>query len=198
LEKAKAEERIDQIIKATFQCIAKEGYGNVTMNAIASYAGMSKGAINHYFKKKEDIFLAALYELDQQLFVAIDTNVRHVRDHKDHLRIRLREYFKLVKEQPALMYVWMDFISMANKNDNYGPRIREQLSRYRYLSSLGVMPGLDAGAYREVDPMVIGTILVAILMGLGLQRIVDMDGFDYESAIRTAEDMLLAYLEKIE
>jgi len=196
LKEEKAQERIDQIIKATLRCIAAEGYGNVTMNAIAKYAGLSKGAINHYFKKKEEILLAALYELDQKLFEAIDTKVRHVTDHKDHLRVRLREYFKLAKEQPALMYVWIDYISIANKNDSYGKRIKKQLAKYRYLSSLGVKPGLEAGIYRQVDPDVIGTILVAVLMGLCLQWIVDKEGFDYEKATKIAEDMLIQYVEK--
>lgn len=196
MKKDKALKRIDQIVEATFRCIAKEGYGNVTMNLIAKYAGLSKGAINHYFKRKEDILLAVLHELDRRLFENIDAKVRSAKDSKDHLRFRLREFFKLVREEPSLMYVWIDFMSMVNNNDEYGKRIRRQLEKYRYFSSVGVKPGLEAGVYKKVDPEEIGAILMALAMGVCLQWIVAKGAFDYEKIAGIAEEMLINYVER--
>jgi len=195
MKKDKAAKRISQIIEATFSCIAKEGYGNVTMNSIAKYSKLSKGAINHYFKKKEDILIAVLNELDRKIFQLVDEKVRNSVNYEDHIKYRITEPFENITNDPTLFYVLVDFMSMSNTNANYKERVKYFLKKYRYLSSVGVRSGLEAGAYRNIDPEIIGTIMVSIYLGFGIQWILDKENINFKELTKTWLDMLIKYLE---
>jgi len=52
-----------QIIEATLRCIAETGLRNVTIQAVADRAGVSKGIVNHYFENKRDLLLKSFSTL---------------------------------------------------------------------------------------------------------------------------------------
>ena len=55
-----AEERKNQIMKATLDCIIEYGYHNFSMADIAKKANISKGIIHYYFLNKEELMLKFL------------------------------------------------------------------------------------------------------------------------------------------
>ena len=191
----KSEERIAQIVEGTFKCIYEKGYSKVTMQEISEYTGLSKGAINHYFKRKEEILIAVLNELDRKLFKTVDDKIKDSINVEDHLRFRLSGSFELTKYDPTLMYVLLDFLALSNSNKKYGNIIRRFFKKYRYLSSVGVKSGLDAGLYRDIIPEEIGVIVVAIIIGIGFQWILSEGSFNYESVSKIAEEMIVKFLE---
>lgn len=50
------------IMKSALAEFSKQGYGGSSINTICSAQGISKGIIYHYFKTKDDLFLACLEE----------------------------------------------------------------------------------------------------------------------------------------
>jgi len=192
----RAQERIDQIVDAVIRCIADNGYENLTMQNISEYSGLSRGAINHYFKKKEDILIEVLKAVDQQLFKKVDDKIRSSSDLKDHIRYRLSVTYELAKEDPVFMYVLMDFFALAANNSTYDKGIKDFLKKYRYLSGAGLRPGLKNGKYKEVNAISIGAIVVALTLGIGIQWVLDKNSFDYDEVARIAEDMVMFYLRK--
>lgn len=192
----KSQKRIEQVIDAVIRCIAENGYENLTMQAISEYSGLSRGAINHYFKRKEDILVAVLDSVDQRLYQMVDDGVRASEDIETHMRYRLTGTFELAKDDPAFMNVIVDFISLAMTNPLYGERIKSFLRKYRKLAGAGLEPGLDSGEFRSVNRQAIGAVVVALTIGIGLQWIMDKDSFEYQEAAKIAEDMVIAYLKK--
>jgi AcrR family transcriptional regulator len=191
-----AQERIDQIVDAVIRCIADNGYENLTMQSISEYSGLSRGAINHYFKKKEDILKTVLKAVDQKLFKKVDDRIRSSSDVKDYMRYRLSVTFELAKEDPAFIYVLTDFFALAANNPAHDKGIKDFLKKYRYLSGAGLKPGLKNGKYREVNAISIGAIVVALTIGIGIQWILDKNSFDYEEVAKMAENMVMSYLRK--
>ncbi|MBW2082066.1 MAG: TetR/AcrR family transcriptional regulator [Deltaproteobacteria bacterium] len=198
MARGKSEERIDQIIDATIRCIVEKGYENLTMQAISEYSGLSKGAINHYFKRKEDILVAVLKGFDRKLFKLVDDKVRNASDVKDHMRFRLRITFDLAKNDPIFMYLITDFLALAMNNPIHGEGIKKFLKKYRYLASLGLRPGLKEGLYRDVNPESIGAIVLGMIIGIGVQWILAKDDSDFafDEVAKMIEDMIMLYLEK--
>lgn len=196
MRKEHAQKRIDQIIDATSRCIADNGYENLTMQTISEYSGLSRGAINHYFKRKEDILVAVLQSLDRKLFDMVDAKVRNASQVEDHMRERLSVTFQLTKEDPVFMYLITDFLALAMNNPIHGDGIRKFLKKYRYLSSVGLRPGLASGKYREVNPQSIGAIVMAVIIGIGVQWVLAKDAFNYDEVAKIAEDMVMLYLHK--
>lgn len=198
MNKDRADQRIDQIVEATFSCIADKGYENLTMQSISEYSGLSRGAINHYFKKKEDILVAVLEALDRKLFKLVDDKLKDASrlETEDYMRIRLNVPFELAKDDPTFMYVITDFLSLAMNNPVHEKGIREFFKKYRYLSSVGLKPGLESGEYRKVDPESIGAIVMAVIFGVGIQWVLDRGSFDFDEVTKIVEDMMMLYLQK--
>ena len=190
------QERIDQIVDAVIRCIADNGYENLTMQSISEYSGLSRGAINHYFKKKEDILKTVLKAVDQKLFKKVDDRIRSSSDVKDYMRFRLSVTFELAKEDPVFMYVLTDFFALAANNPAHDKGIKDFLKKYRYLSGAGLRPGMKNGKYREVNAISIGAIVVALTIGIGIQWILDRNSFDYEEVAAMAENMVMSYLRR--
>ena len=58
-----------KIIDAAMKLFLEKGYENTTMQDIVQASGMSKGAIYHYFKSKQEI-VAYLSNYEKELFTA--------------------------------------------------------------------------------------------------------------------------------
>jgi len=79
-------------------------------------------------------------------------------------------------------------------NHVHGEGIRKFLKKYRHLGSAGLRPGLESGEYREVEPEEIGAISMALIIGIGIQWVIDKEAFDYDKVAKIAEDMIMDYM----
>ena len=59
------EQRRAEILEQSLSLFASEGYGRVTMRALATHLGVSTGVVYHYFAGKEALFSAMLRHLGQ-------------------------------------------------------------------------------------------------------------------------------------
>ena len=53
-----ASRRREEIVRAAVEVIAEKGIDELSLSAIEKRAGMSRGQLTYYFKKREDILLA--------------------------------------------------------------------------------------------------------------------------------------------
>jgi AcrR family transcriptional regulator len=74
-QRLSADERREQIVRATTEVIAARGYGNATLTAIAETAGVAKGLLWHYFEDRDDLMRQTVAHLVGQLRVAIVADV---------------------------------------------------------------------------------------------------------------------------
>jgi len=197
MKKDKSTDRISHIVDATFKCIVEKGYANVTMNAIAEYAGLSKGAITHYFKSKQDIMIAVLNELDTKLYSIVNKIKEETNSKEDlHYRLGLSAGFQLIHDDFTLMFVIIDFLSQASNNTEYASIIKSFIEKYRSLSSDGVQSGSDAGVYKHVKTENIGAIVVALVLGIGIQRMIDKEQFNFDEISAMAEEIVINYIAR--
>ncbi len=52
--------RREQLIKATIDCLAKQGYSDTTLADVADRAGLSRGIVNFHFESKEKLLVETL------------------------------------------------------------------------------------------------------------------------------------------
>ena len=52
----------DEVTRAAVELFAAQGYANTSVQQIVEAAGVTKGAMYHYFESKDDL-LFAIYEL---------------------------------------------------------------------------------------------------------------------------------------
>ena len=61
------DERRAQLLSLGCKIFSENAYDEVSINAIAEAAGISKGLLYHYFPTKRDFYVAALRETAKQL-----------------------------------------------------------------------------------------------------------------------------------
>ena len=62
-----------RLLEATIECLAELGWSATTVSVVAERAGVSRGAAQHHFPTREDLFLAALeFMFDSRMVSAID------------------------------------------------------------------------------------------------------------------------------
>ena len=50
----------ESLIRRAITCFSKKGFEATTFDAIAKEAGVSRPLVTHYFKRKDDLFLACV------------------------------------------------------------------------------------------------------------------------------------------
>jgi AcrR family transcriptional regulator len=66
---ARSERTRDAAVQAALRIIARDGVSRLTLDAIARETGVSKGAITHHFKSKQEV-LKALFSYEMAYFAA--------------------------------------------------------------------------------------------------------------------------------
>ena len=66
-----------RIMDSALSEFARQGYGASSVNTICASGGISKGIIYHYFKTKDDLFLACAEECFQLLTDHLKSCIAH-------------------------------------------------------------------------------------------------------------------------
>ena len=190
------EGRKKQIRDAALECIVDLGYNNVTMKAISDHSGLSKGAIHHYFKSKEEILLSVLNELDSRLYSVVDDKLKDAKTSEDYLTNRIRGSFDAINSNQPLFVGLTAFLATVDKNNEYNKLIKKFFSKYRRLTRRGIEKGLEEGIYNKLNLNHMPSILLALVFGLEMQWRFDKEAFEIDEVVEVIEAMVLNFLKK--
>ena len=62
------DERPQELLEAALHVFATQGYRTTRLEQVAAAAGVTKGAVYHYFSNKEDLLLRALELYQERAF----------------------------------------------------------------------------------------------------------------------------------
>lgn len=163
-----SDERRGQILDTAEDVFAKRGFDGTTIDDIAQRAGLSKGAVYWYFKKKDDIIAALLERVFRRSIKAL----RAIAGEGGSVRSRLlrsgeqisRDYQGLSK----LMPIALEFYGIALRRRS----VRKHLAKlYDELISIFtplIEEGIRSGELAAVDAHLAATMFIAGYEGLGL------------------------------
>ncbi len=120
------QETAEEILDAALQLFVSDGYGAVTMRAIAGRIGCSPGNLYHYFPGKDDIFLA-LREQGFERFRDYQVRTRDVSDPDARLRAHAAAYLRFAVEQPR--HYELMFLMPALDPESIPPHMVERSRR---------------------------------------------------------------------
>jgi len=166
------EARRTQILMGAAQVFAEKGYHKATTREIAKAAGISEGTIYNYFGHKREL-LVALIELigaPPLKNIVVDNPPD---EPAELFKAVLKDRYRLVQERshflvPTLAEVFVD----ADLRLELYRRTILQLSRYveQY-----VQHQIEAGRFREVDPVVVTRSLVGALLINAAFKLTELD-----------------------
>ena len=184
--------RRQQIIDAAYRCFARRGFQKTTMREIYQEAGLSAGAVYHYFESKHEI-IAASFDFDYQRSAAMFEAVSESDDALSALRDLLRFLFAGLRGAAALGAPRVNVQGWSEALVN--PQLRSTLERvlelYRDVTVETVRRAQVNGQLdRALDPAAVTNVLISLYYGLELQLALDpnmdVDGYaDAAMAILT-------------
>jgi AcrR family transcriptional regulator len=164
------EERRAQLAAAVWRLASQEGLEAVTIRAVASEAGWSTGALNHYFADKEELLLFAFQTVADRVGRRIATATRTATEPTALLRTILAEALPLDAERRAEVRVWFAFLGLALTRPALARAQRVAYRGWRMKLASTLREAQERG---EVDPGIDAeleaTELVAFADGLAVQ-----------------------------
>jgi AcrR family transcriptional regulator len=163
------EDRPHQIIKAALEVFGECGLANARLQDIAERAGVSKGTIYLYFPNKEELFR----EMIRQTAVAAIERAEQADvpgTPSTQLIAFMRGYWAFVRSPVFITIYRLVLAELHQFPDLARFYAQEVVARGQKLLSEIIRRGVDAGEFREIDPMVAARMLVAIIVMNGIWR----------------------------
>ena len=193
-----APRRREQLLDATFDCIAGRGYGNFSLQDVAERASLSKGIIHYYFKDKEELLVLVLDRLTQSLDDQVNLKANTARTPTGRICAIFDGSFDVVQEKVDFFHVFFDFCGQATRKKEMQDITSSLYAKYRRLTQRVIEDGIAQGVFRQVDAAGVAAVLVGMVMGICLQYILDGEAFSLSEIQQTCKDLILSYLRGTE
>lgn len=180
-----ADQRRRALIGAALKEISDRGSLEVTVNQIASRAGVSSALAHHYFGGKDDLILATMRHLLAEFRVAVVAELREAEGPRGRLSAIIRGSFGPEQFHRATISAWLTFYAWAQSSP--GARRLLQLYQRRLHSNLvhALRPLAPASAVAGIAEG-----LGALIDGVYLREALRGRATAPEAAIATIEDYL--------
>jgi AcrR family transcriptional regulator len=163
------EHRPQQIIDAALEVFGECGLAKARLQDIAARAGVSKGTIYLYFDSKEELFREMIR---QTAVAAIESGEQTIQSlsPSQQLVAAMRGYWKFVRS-PVFGTIYRLVLGELHQFPDLARFYADEVvSRGLKLLSGIIRRGVDAGEFRDVDPLVAARVLVSITVMHGIWR----------------------------
>jgi AcrR family transcriptional regulator len=177
----------ERIIDAGRGAFAGQGYDKTTNKDIADAAGLTTGALYHYFDSKQALFVAVLLDQQDRVVGRLREAAAPVDGAVDKLRAMLEETIRLNGEDPDLArFVATAPIELDRHEEFRAPLgTPEAVSRTGGLSDLLVGIVTDGQAAGELDPDVDPAAIVNMVLA-AMSGLAQLAGFRRDPAALAA------------
>ncbi|GAB2575440.1 TetR/AcrR family transcriptional regulator [Gracilibacillus alcaliphilus] len=189
------EKRKQLIAEATWSVISKQGIHLASSRTIAKEAGLSQGALRHYFSKQEDLLLFAMDLVKQKLIARLkqldEKNLPPVEKAIEFLL----EFLPTNQQTLIETEVWFAFVTFGKTqtgfNTDYEGLQKAIKDTIIFLKQEGQLKDIEESIEQEK--------LYAFINGLAVNLYIEPDKIDREASRRLVVDYLNnILLEKID
>lgn len=172
-----------RILAAALEVFAEDGYYGASIEAIATRAGLTKGAVYYWFTDKDDLARDLQHRLWSDLASAATEAIDPDADTIENLRSGFRVFLATLEGEPAARFflrdVWLvpalDVTGRADQDDALGS-LREVLEQ-----------GVARGDLVDLDPAAMARVLMGVYVEATLHA---LEGGDPESTAAVVDRML--------
>jgi len=167
---ASTRDRRREVIEAASALIAEHGIEGTSMRQLAEAVGLSTGTINHYFRNKRGLVIAAM-----DAVYALPADWDRYRDlpAPDQLR-RMVDTFVLDSPRRRQWWqFWLEYMAHAGRDPELRARHEDRYTRQRRFYARIVRAGIKAGHLRAgLDPEQVADAFLGLANGLAVNQVV--------------------------
>ncbi len=186
--------RQSQIIEAALRLIAKNGSYNVSIQSVATEAGLSKGAVLHYYPTKNELFAAVFREFFRQIFERSKSAMARHDDPLEKLRSVGDGLFDESDPTFSVGYpLYLECMARAVYEETFHNLFHEWVTSWAELIKGAIEDGIERGDFADVDPEESAMAICALCQGVVSRWFLDRD----QHATRWARETLSSYTETL-
>src|SRR5260370_36704957 len=160
----------EKILQAAFAILSRQGYENPSIKGIAEEAGVAQGLVHYYFKSKQQLVIAVLFEVCKKMDV-------YTAEGTEGAMAAFENFKVLLKTRPDAHSLYIQLIGVGLHDNEIGAGIRENIrTELAHVQDLA----RQVLAQRHADPTpahAIASSVWAGILGIMVQKMVD-PGFD--------------------
>ena len=169
-------ERREEIARALWQVVEQRGVSQLSVREVAKEAGISHGALQHYFTSREAMLSFAMELATEQRTRRVNQGLKELGDQphpRDVLRVMLTEMLPLHADARAASRMSAAYVLEALHNDNIHAQAREGMSQGRLLVEELVRQAMTDGHIApDRDPVAETNLLLALT---GFTTLIELD-----------------------
>jgi TetR/AcrR family transcriptional repressor of bet genes len=179
------EARQRQLIEATMAAIGRYGYAKLTLNHVASLAGLSPGIVNFHFRSKEQLIAATLEYLTEE-YEASWAQASASAGEAASAQIDAMIEFEFDPRVSSIekVAVWYAFWAEAQVNPSHRDVVARQEARYFEVTRDLFQRLIEEGRYAGLSADAVAYGFNAMLDGFLNDLMIDPASFDREEAKR--------------
>jgi AcrR family transcriptional regulator len=176
----------EKILAISRQLFLQYGYNGISIRTIASKAKLTTGAIYFHFKNKKDIYRTICLEAIEILLNRFRESTARRENYSQKLISTFDSYLDFYYKHQDYYNILMEYKS---DYDNTGGGGKEEITRKMEellnIMAEAVRHGIEAGEFREFDPMMLSLFLAAVGEGmlqykkLGVLSSMEIDDRDF-------------------
>jgi AcrR family transcriptional regulator len=172
------------LLEAAAIVFARDGFHSSSLDAVAAFAGFTKGAVYSNFKSKDDLFLALLDDrIERQYAITAEVLESGSHDAAEQLP-RIRELLRAgaIFWDDTFSALYLEFILYARRNPEAREKLAESTRREDALiQELIEREYANVGVAAPFPTRVLAEISRALFNGLAMARLVDPNAVDDET-----------------
>lgn len=169
------EEAKKRIIAASVKVMSEKGYSQTTMEDIAAYLGVSKGALYLYFKSKDDLIVESAKNMQSHLsqLRRMQMTASPTRDPLD-VWIEILDNFMPFDQRINTLY--FELIAITERNPEINKLSIKNLNNEIEMIEHEIASQQQTGLVRtDADPRTIAVAMISIFNGMRLMNILGVD-----------------------
>jgi AcrR family transcriptional regulator len=180
-----------RLLAAARHLLAEGGFEALSLQAIASEAGESKGSVSYYFRNKQGLVAALVDSLvhDANRALLTETARLPVGEQRVHALV---EGEQRISSDVQSFTGFFEVLPHALRDPALRPRVAGLYESYRQTVMTCLGAGAEVAAASRLLP--VAALMIAVVDGLSIQMGLDPEGFDVRVPFRTWEAMLAAHL----
>jgi AcrR family transcriptional regulator len=184
-------DRRQEIVEASIDVLAEQGYAAFTLARVAKAAGVSTALIIVHFKGKDRLLTEVLKRLGQSYYGALHASQFGTRGRPADLLWGLVEAeFADESFPPRHFAAWKTFWTETNARRSYVELFAPQTQHYLELTTGLCRRIVAEGNYPDHDPVVVAQLIDTLLGGLWIDMTVASKPLTVEQARRAARAQL--------
>ncbi|MWA05949.1 TetR family transcriptional regulator [Actinomadura sp. LD22] len=184
------EARRREVSGAVWRVLAAQGFGGLTLRAVAAEMGATTGLLTHYFPSKKDLVAHALTLLDERRAAAPGT--RGEPAGLGALRAMLLDILPVTPQAAADNRIWVSSWDAALADPGLAAGHAARYARSRERIGRRVREAQRRGELPAADADDLAAAVQSFTLGLIVQALFDPQGFPPERQIRMVDGYLAA------